>query len=306
MPTSTAANPTDQLLAALDKQAYSHELRVGIDYYDNKLWYGLDVSGEGFFVTSGHTAIAAKGLSPGLTVNATAFPKSPMSPEGIKRYLDKTTIDGSALLCELEQFFARHAKFQIETTPFLLAHWVLGSYLYEAFPTYAYLWINSIQKGCGKTRVMELLGSVAFRSDGISVNPSAAVIYRTLDQVGAVLLTDEFEQSMDDDKKALITVLNAGFRRGAIVSRCGQNNTIEQFNTYCPKVFAGLNHLPDTLESRTIPIFMFPKAKKDCIQPFSSVHMEGALQGYRDDCGIWALENARQCSELVMKPDNLV
>ena len=295
-----------QFLELLGQQPLSHQLRIGIDYHDAKLWYGLDVKAKSFFLTSGQLIIAGNALPSGLTVPPGPFPTAPISSEGIRRYLSGETVDGKVLLETLEQFFATYAKFQYDTTPTLLAHWVLGGYVYMAFPTFPYLWLTSAERQCGKTRVLELLSAVSFRSQQMMVNPTAAVLYRILDQIGQVMIIDEFEGSTEDVKIAMITVLNAGFKRGSTVPRCvGTEQRVEQFNCYSPKVFAGLDQLPDTLATRTIPIYMFPKSKRDNIKSFSPILMDAWLQRVRDDLGIWALTNAPQCAEWVVKATEL-
>jgi hypothetical protein len=50
---------------------------------------------------------------------------------------------------------------------------------------------------------------------------------------------------------------------------------------------------------------MFPKAKRDNIQPFSGILMAPTLQKLRDDMAIWALNCAPACAELVLRPGEL-
>lgn len=294
-----------EFIALLESQAKTHNVRTGIDYFDDKLWYGVTVKGRCWFITSGGQMVDQKDLSKDLQVPNVTM-EAPMSNDGIIRYLQGATVNGSQLLANLENLFRTHAKFQLDSTPSLLAHWVLGGYLYMAFPTYPYLWITSAEKQSGKTRVLELLASVSFRTKDTWVDPSQAVIYRSIDQLGQVVIIDEFERSRDDTRAAMLTILNAGFRRGAMVPRCNSNDlSIEYYNSYCPKVFAALKDVPDTLASRSIPFRMFPKKKQDGVQPFSSTRLEKELRSFRDHLAIWALNNARSCAELVVKPAEL-
>ena len=304
-PADNAQADNAQLLELVSQQATQHQLRTGIDYYDDRLWYGLKVAAEPYLLVSGRQALRLQNLPNGLSAVEKSFAAAPLSQDGIKRYMAGETVDGAELILKLEQYLAKHAKFQHDTTAAVLAHWLLGTYLYMAFPTYPYLWITSAQKGSGKTRVLELLASVSFRALSV-VDPTPAVLYRVLDQLGGTLLVDEFGKAGDDTQRALVTILNAGFRRGTTVPRCASDDYhIEFFNAYSPKVLAGLSRLPDTLESRTIPVQMLPKSPKDGIQPFSSVHMEATLRRFRDDMAIWALDNARACAELAVKPAEL-
>lgn len=294
-----------EFLRLLAEHASTRELRMGIDYYDGALWYGMSINGKVYFLSSGHRVVAAADLPRHMTAVNVALP-APLSNEGIERYLKGRQVDRARLLEALSQLFRSHARFQYDSTPDVLALWSLGTYLYMAFPTYPYIWINSATKQSGKSRVLELLSAVGFRNPDISINPTQAVVYRSVDQVGQVFIVDEFEKAKDDTKAAMIEIFNAGFRAGAKVPRCNPSDLrLEYFNAYCPKVFAGLNAVPDTLSSRSISIRMFPKKTQDEVQPFSPILMRDELQHLRDDMAVWALDNAPACAELVLHPSDM-
>ena len=59
------------------------------------------------------------------------------------------------------------------------------------------------------------------------------------------------------DSKELRRLLNSGYRVGASVLRTvGEQHVPTRFSTFSPKLLAGLGGLPDTLESRCVPILM--------------------------------------------------
>lgn len=293
----------DTLLKALEAHEANYSLRRGMDYHSNALWYGMELGGSVYFVSTGRRSFLAGGLPHGLVVESGTLQGTPMSGHGIRSYLDGETVEADKLLSELERFFAAHAMFQHAAMPAILALWIAAGYLHMAFHSFPYLWITSPQKGCGKTRVLELLAAVAFRANQIQVSPTQAVLYRSLHATAEVLILDEFEKATDDTKQAVVTVLNAGFNRGSKVSRCtGKDYGLESFDVYGPKAFAGLNSLPDTLASRTIEIAMLPKTQADNIQPFIQATMGDQLQRWRDALAIWALENAPMAAELAASP----
>lgn len=298
----------EQLLKMLEQQGSVFTLRGGIDYHRDRLWYGMVSEGakkQTYFICTGRQGYAEDQLPDGIQARK-GLEGSPMSSEGVKRYLNGDEVSGTRLLAELEQYFANHAKFQHDTIPAVLAHWVLAGYLYMAFPIFPYIWITSAQRGSGKSRVEELLAAVAFRAGSIQVNPTPAVLYRTLDLGGQVLIIDEFEDALGENKNALTAILNSGFSRGCTVQRCsGENLEIRSFQAYGPKVFAGLDGIPDTLRSRSIKLVMVPKRKADTILPFSPVRMQQQLQEWRDDLAIWALNSAPCAEQLSNSPDQL-
>ena len=56
---------------------------------------------------------------------------------------------------------------------------------------------------------------------------------------------------------AVIAILNSGYRAGAVVSRCdGRDFKVTDFPVYCPKVFACIGGMPDTLSDRCIIVRM--------------------------------------------------
>jgi len=173
----------------------------------------------------------------------------------MRRYIQGGDVNGAKLISELAAYFARHAKFQNDTLPTVLALWVVAGYAHMAFPIFPYLSITSAQPGCGKTRILELLAEVGFRAKPLIINPTPAVLYRSLHDSAQVMLIDEFEDATEDGKKAMITVLNSGFQRGAIVPRCvGDEHNVKYFQSYGPKAFSGLTRIPDTLQTRGSPI----------------------------------------------------
>ena len=74
------------------------------------------------------------------------------------------------------------------------------------------------------------------------------------------MLFDEVDgifRGRDEDSKDLKRLLNSGYRTGATVLRTvGDQHEPKRFSTFSPKVLAGLGGLPDTLESRCVPIVM--------------------------------------------------
>jgi hypothetical protein len=80
--------------------------------------------------------------------------------------------------------------------------------------------------------------------------PTAATLYRTKH---AVLLLDEVDHLKQQDNEvygAVIAILNAGFEQDGTVPRTerrGDSWEVVEYSVYGPKVFAGIEKLPDTL-----------------------------------------------------------
>ncbi len=163
-----------------------------------------------------------------------------MSHDGVRRYLQGNEVDGAKLIRELTDYFGRHAKFDNVALPTVLALWIVAGYAHMAFPIFPYLSITSAQRGCGKSKVLELLAEVSFRGKPIVTSPTPAVLFRSLHDSAHVMLIDEFEDATEDTKKALIAVLNSGFAKGGQVPRCvGDEHNIKHFQTVQPKSIRG-------------------------------------------------------------------
>jgi uncharacterized protein DUF3631 len=103
---------------------------------------------------------------------------------------------------------------------------------------------------------------------------TAAVLPRKVDADRPTLLLDESDTAFKGDRdyaEALRGVLNSGYRRSGKTTVCvGQGVQIgfQDFSTFCPKAIAGIGRLPDTVQSRSIPIRLKRKAPGETIERF--------------------------------------
>jgi phage N-6-adenine-methyltransferase len=80
----------------------------------------------------------------------------------------------SVLIDEIETYLRRYVTFVDRSQALLLALWVLGTHVYEAFDAYGYLVITAATKRAGKTRLLELLSFVAARAHhSADITPAA-------------------------------------------------------------------------------------------------------------------------------------
>ena len=110
----------------------------------------------------------------------------------------------------------------------------------------AYLCITSPTKRCGKTLLAEVIGLVSARSK-TTVNVSEAALFRMIEMFRPTIIIDEAEMLGDrksERGKFLLSLLNAGHRKGANVIRCvGSDHTPTEFPVYCPKVLLAIGNL---------------------------------------------------------------
>jgi uncharacterized protein DUF3631 len=125
-----------------------------------------------------------------------------------------------------------------------------------------------------------------------AITPSVAVLYRKIDMDHPTLLLDEADRSFADGesgKQDLLAILNAGYKRGATVDRCGGANRdkLESFQVFCPKAFAGIGKLPDTTQDRCFPIRL-ERQKRCARRRFNEQAVESRLQPIRERFEAWA------------------
>ena len=133
------------------------------------------------------------------------------------------------LLDELKAFITRFVVLPSPAAGDLLALWVLHTHAFDAAWATPYLRIISAAPDSGKTLLMEVLAAIC-RRGWHAVNPSVAVLYRKVDRDKPTLLLDEMDNYPLDDRRDALSVLNAGYKRGATVDRCNENGDLESFD----------------------------------------------------------------------------
>jgi hypothetical protein len=202
-------------------------------------------------------------------------------------------VDGPILLdalVQLLQLFVVLPKWAPET----LALWVLHTYAFELRDVTTYLGIESPEKRCGKTTLLNILGELVHRAIASS-NISSPAFYRVIQEKRPTLLIDEADTFLQGNDE-LRGILNSGYsRRSAWVLRVIQNPSgqeksktdtsgLGKFSCWCPKAMAAIGRLPDTLADRCILIRMQRKTQAEKCERFRSLQ---------------ALEFKRKCARFV-------
>ncbi len=132
------------------------------------------------------------------------------------------------------------------------------TYVYCVFPAIPYLYVSGLW-GSGKTRLLKLFRQLAFRAT-LSVNLTAASVFRNLDDQGGTLLFDEAQQlrrTNDSATSTLLSILLGGYGDDGQVSRAAHGGKgVKQFWVFGPKVLACIAPFTAALASRCIEIFM--------------------------------------------------
>ncbi len=177
----------------------------------------------------------------------------------------------------------------------IMAAWVLHTYVFDAAETTPYIHITAPERECGKSRLMETLEALAaapVRSGGMT----AAALVRTIEAKRPTIFLDEMDAQLGGDKEyaeAIRGILNEGFRKGGVFYKCvGKDFQLKAFFVYCPKCFAGIGALPDTVSSRSIIIEMRRKLPAEAVEPFRQRAIKAAAEPIRAALEEWASQGA--------------
>lgn len=179
------------------------------------------------------------------------------SDYGTAEALHKATIDFINRYCQLPKGIDVVAAYYVRLT-----------WLYDAFSELPYMRFRGTAFGVGKSRALEVVGSLCRRATLVSGASSPAAIRRILDASQGTLLIDEGDlDSKSTNGKALMTMLLTGFQRGRMVclSEPSKNGswTPTSFEAFGPKIVAHHHRFTNAaLESRFIDCFMEPKTRK--------------------------------------------
>lgn len=129
----------------------------------------------------------------------------------------------------------------------------------------AILNIGSPVRACGKSTLREILEQLCPRPISMS-NGSNATIYRLISKIQPTLFIDEADTFIEN-RTELIGILNEGYKQAGKVYRQGgkQWDDTQAFATWGAKCIVGIGSLPETLQSRCIPIRLRRKLPEESV-----------------------------------------
>ncbi len=178
---------------------------------------------------------------------------------------------------------------------------MLGTYVYELFTFYGYLWINSPVKRCGKSLLEDILSKLCHKATARLSSLTESVIFHVADK-GKTMIIDELENLRSQDREkfgTLMGIINVGFQAESKVYRMQRTEggfEEKEFNAFCPKVLAGISEVVDTIEDRSFKIPMVRKTKGEQVKRFNLRKQSKTLEHLREELELWA-EARRQTIE---------
>lgn len=182
---------------------------------------------------------------------------------------------------EIREHIEKYVKLSDEFTT-VSALYVMMSWVYDQFSTIPYLRVIGTF-GTGKTRFLETIDSIAYKSILTSGAMTPAVTFRTLDKTKGTLLIDEADFRYSGQWADITKILNSGHAKSGSVMRMksvqksGEYES-ESFFVFGPKVIASRERFEDeALESRCLTQILIPKNKIGVPLHIESDFYESAL-----------------------------
>lgn len=204
------------------------------------------------------------------------------------------TIDGAALLADVETSIRRYCVLPSEHALTGVTLWVAYTYMTGAFEYAPRLVVRSAEKRSGKSRLLEVVDALVYKPLR-AVNATVSYIFRSLDQeTPPTLLLDEADTIFGSKKVAeqnedLRGLLNAGFQRGLTFGRTvGPKHEPKEFATFAPAALAGIGAMPDTIEDRAVVIVMQRRKPGEQVAPYRTRRDKPRLVAVAHELATWA------------------
>ncbi|MER5298958.1 DUF3631 domain-containing protein [Streptomyces lasiicapitis] len=224
------------------------------------------------------------------------------------------SIDGAALLDEVEAFHRRFNVFPTEAAYVAVTLWDAHAHLMDALDGTARIAFLSPEPGSGKSRALEIIETLTPRA-ATTVNASANALFRLVsaDEGTPTVLFDEIDTVFGPKaggNEEVRGFLNSGYRRGAKSLRCigdGSDQKAAFLPSFCAVAMAGLGSLPDTILTRSVIIRMRKKAPNETCEPYRRRVHEKQGNALRDRLADWTAAVHDQVSEAWPEmPDGVV
>lgn len=204
-------------------------------------------------------------------------------------------IDGADLLNRVHEYARRFICYPSDAASVVHVLWMAHAHLMDSWFSTPRLAVLSPEPGSGKSRVLEIT-ALLVPNPLLSVNSSASFILRMIaDQENRpTVLYDEIDAIFGPNARGnedLRSMINAGYRRGAMIGRCYMEKgkvLTEQLATYAAVALGGLGNLPDTIMSRSVIIRMRKRGPDENVQPFRPYLHEPPADALRDEMAAWA------------------
>nr|WP_234381696.1 DUF3631 domain-containing protein [Streptomyces sp. NRRL S-1521] len=194
------------------------------------------------------------------------------------------------MLDELQSAVGKYVVLPSEEALTAVTLWVATTHIQTALQHAPRLAIVSPTKGCGKSRVLDVLHETVHQPM-MTVNISTAVVYRVIGKNPPTLLVDEADTIFGPkagDKEDLRGLLNAGHQRNRPAWRIsGPEHKPTPYPTFAMAALAGIGDLPDTIMDRAVVLRMQKRKTGEKVASFRLRDSVPELNVLRDKLAAW-------------------
>ncbi|WP_428414563.1 DUF3631 domain-containing protein [Pararhizobium sp.] len=250
---------------------------------------GMDLNEEAGAAPTATGLDDAKAASPAFSPNTNEETVPGGQPCGV------VGINSADLLNRVHAYARRFICYPSDTASTVHVLWMAHAHFMDAWFSTPRLAVLSPEPGSGKSRVLEITALLVPNSL-LSVNSSASFILRMIaDQENRpTVLYDEIDAIFGPNARGnedLRSMINAGYRRGAMIGRCYMEKgkvLTEQLATYAAVAMGGLGDLPDTIISRSVIVRMRKRGPGEDVEPFRPYLHEPPADALYDELAAWA------------------
>lgn len=173
--------------------------------------------------------------------------------------------DDQKLLSEVEDFINHYLDLPHPFYLKLVSHYIFLTWVYDKNSVIPYLRALG-DYGSGKTRFVQVIGSLCYKPLFLAGATSDAFIFRMIEQFKGTMVINELERLNTDLSSQLTIILNNGYEKGLFVGRVEgeKKKELKTFDVFCPKIITSRQKFKDlALESRIISIPLRPTKRTD-------------------------------------------
>jgi hypothetical protein len=200
---------------------------------------------------------------------------------------------GTWCIRDLEQWFEQHVVLP-EGLRFVLALWVMHTYIFEAFDATPYLALTSPMKQCGKTQLCTVLELLCPRAE-VNLLVTGPTLFRMVESYKPTLILDEAEALGTKSPRIqdLLSVLQSGYKPGGTVKRT-IGGEVKEFRVFCPKAFAVIGDVPEVLRDRCLSVPMRRKRSDEVVERLRRRFATCWAEGTRASAERWTNEHIHE------------
>lgn len=166
--------------------------------------------------------------------------------------------NGAMVIAALEAWILGYLSMPADVA-YVCALWCAHTWVYEKFDATPYLSVTGDGPGVGKTKLLRVLALLSRGSVNTTAVTAAALLRVITQREGKLTLFVDEAETMAGERQTVLTQLaNSGYNAGDVIMRAvqGSGQGVIEYRAFCPKAWAGIGDVRDTLRSRSIVVRM--------------------------------------------------